>query len=343
MRRNVFLIILSVASVFALILVVAIVGQLRQRPVGDLSLREENPANVDPDQEEAPVLDNGKVQAACRLVPARIAQLSFSTSGLIETLSVAEGQSVSAGDVLARQDGHKQGMATIASAQRELDAAEQALTDLNEDVDLRVAEALKKYRDAEVAEKDAQKNLDRQKDANRSSAEIDQAEANLGLARATLRQAREIYEEIKNGAQPEEQQATELRLQEAQANLDAAEEAAAGRELKAPFSGKVIQVFHIPGEFAAPGTPILSLVDFGSLYVETTNLTELNVVNVKVGDPVEIVFDALPEATFTGVVDSIQPFGQKSLGDVTYTVKIKGDFLDRGILWGMTCSVSIGE
>ena len=49
----------------------------------------------------------------------------------------------------------------------------------------------------------------------------------------------------------------------------------------------------------------MTVADFSSWVVKTDNLTEVDVVNVKVGQKVEIVLDALPDVTLTGEVTHI--------------------------------------
>ncbi len=343
MKRNILLVSISIFLLLVLTLAAVAAWQQPQSFLRNSISSDEQSEEPSPEVAETPIRASGGVEAACRLVPVHSAQLSFSTSGLIDSLLVEEGQNVEAGTLLARLDGQKKARAALVSAQRELAAAEEALTLLNENVYLRVAQALKQLRDAEIAEKDAQKNLNRSKDGNNSSAEIAQAEAGLGFVRANLQQARDTYDVIKNGVPADELTAAEMRIAEARANLDAAEEAEMERVLIAPFSGKVVQVYRVQGEFSAAGAPVLLLVDLDNYYVETTNLTELNVAAIHAGDPVKIVFDAMPEKNFDGEVDWIQPFGQKSQGDVVYMVRISGDFRDEGIYWGMTCSASIGE
>jgi multidrug resistance efflux pump len=99
----------------------------------------------------------------------------------------------------------------------------------------------------------------------------------------------------------------------------------------------------ILGEQVAPGNPVATLVDFSQWYIETDNLTEIEVVDVAVGQTVTIIPDALPEISLTGTVDSIDDFFVEKRGAVTYTARILVDEIDARLRWGMTVVVTFKE
>jgi multidrug resistance efflux pump len=82
------------------------------------------------------------------------------------------------------------------------------------------------------------------------------------------------------------------------------------------------------------------LADMDHLQVETTDLNEIDVAQIQVGDVASISFDALPDLLITGVVTSIAP--KSSAGSsVNYTVVIELDELPEELRWGMTAFVDI--
>jgi len=92
----------------------------------------------------------------------------------------------------------------------------------------------------------------------------------------------------------------------------------------------------------APGLAVVALGDTVDWRVEADALTEIDVVRVEVGQPVEISVDALPDAEYKGEVARIQPQSETKAGDVTYTVLIditQGD--TTRLRWGMTTFVDI--
>ena len=158
-----------------------------------------------------------------------------------------------------------------------------------------------------------------------AQAEAARAEAELGVeqARAAVAQA-------------------EAGKVQAETAVSAAQEAVAQRTLTAPFAGTIASLNIEVGEIASPGVPIVSLADFSKWVVETTDLTELDVVAVAVGFPVEVRVDALPDAVLPGTVSDIDTVATLSRGDVTYTVTVELDNNDSlPLRWGMTAFVDV--
>jgi HlyD family secretion protein len=132
-----------------------------------------------------------------------------------------------------------------------------------------------------------------------------------------------------------------------QAAIVAAQTALDDRTLFAPFAGTVADLLVETGEVINAGVPALILADFSRWLVETTDLTEIDVVAVVSGDPARIRIDALPDVTLAGTVgdgsaDGIAELSQELRGDVVYTVTIQLDEEpDIPLRWGMTVFVTI--
>lgn len=127
----------------------------------------------------------------------------------------------------------------------------------------------------------------------------------------------------------------------AEADVEAARKALDRMTLVAPFDGRVGDIGVEIGELVGPGAPVIQFGDFGGWQVETTNLTELDVVAVKLGLPVDVRIDALPEEVINGVVTDIAAVSQLNIGDVTYPVTVVLDETDLPLRWGMTVEVDI--
>ena len=126
----------------------------------------------------------------------------------------------------------------------------------------------------------------------------------------------------------------EFRLETAQSDLEEA-------VLTAPFSGTAGAVDVRVGEMIVPGEPVITLGDLTTLRVETTDLDEIDVARVVVGQTADVTFDALPERVFTGRVTHISPMAEPGTGGVNYTVVIELDEIAPAIRWGMTAFVDI--
>jgi HlyD family secretion protein len=111
-------------------------------------------------------------------------------------------------------------------------------------------------------------------------------------------------------------------------------------EIKAPFDGLVSSLSVRIGELVTAGTPIIMLAGGNSLQVETTDLNEIDVARLKVGDQATVTFDALPGINVDGTVSKIALKSSSGSG-VNYTIVIKPDTIPEGLLWGMTAFVDI--
>jgi len=79
--------------------------------------------------------------------------------------------------------------------------------------------------------------------------------------------------------------------------------------VRAPSDGVIIRKIGSPGEIAAPGQPMLLLLDPYSLYI-TANVEETKLGAVRPGQKVEVWVDAIPGQKFAGRVEKI---GEASL------------------------------
>jgi hypothetical protein len=74
--------------------------------------------------------------------------------------------------------------------------------------------------------------------------------------------------------------------------------------------------------------------------VKTTDLDELSVAKVKVGDSVKITVSAFDNKVLLGKVVAIALRGEKlPTGDIAYTVTIALDEQDPDLRWGMSVKV----
>jgi multidrug resistance efflux pump len=173
--------------------------------------------------------------------------------------------------------------------------------------------------------------------------EIEQAilDAEVAEAEARLATAEREYEKVKDGPDPEAVELAEARLANAEAAVQAAEQALDDAELRANFNGTVSEVYVREGEFVAPGQPILVMADLENLKVETTDLNEIDVAQIEIGNTATVTFDALPDVSLQGTVTYIAPKASEGTG-VNYPVEIRlDDKLPQDVRWGMTAFVDI--
>ena len=164
-------------------------------------------------------------------------------------------------------------------------------------------------------------------------------DAEIAAAQARLEAAQARLSQLQAEAQGHPNPTYAAAIQQAEAALQSARNAVADTELRAPFAGTIARLSMKAGETAAPGALVAVLADFSNWQVETSDLTEIKVPSVKEGQAVAVTFDALPELTLKGAVDSIGVMNQVSSGDIVYPVRIKLIDADPRLRWGMTAAV----
>ena len=141
-------------------------------------------------------------------------------------------------------------------------------------------------------------------------------------------------------APPEKLQAADSKVDQMQSALEVAKESLAQGTLVAPFAGTIVEVDISPSEYVQPGQVIIKLAKLDDLQIETTDLSELNVAAVKIGQPAKVFVEALNE-NFSGKVTAISPISDTIGGDVVFKVTIQLDEQPKDLLWGMSADVEI--
>ncbi len=130
----------------------------------------------------------------------------------------------------------------------------------------------------------------------------------------------------------------EARLAQAQAQLEAARIRLEEATLRAPFAGVVAAVNVAPGEAAGGQAPVV-LIDVSRYLVKVT-VDEVDIARVTLGQPVEVVVDALG-VPFRGEVVNIEPLPTGTSGVTAYRVTVAFDPAGQPVRPGMTTSAAI--
>jgi len=166
-------------------------------------------------------------------------------------------------------------------------------------------------------------------------------EADLNTAKSELDSALKEFAALSDGS-PEASLA-KAQYESAQANLSAARAALANVELAAPFDGVVAGLDVKIGGSINAGQIAVTVADFSSWVVKTTDLTELDVVTVKQDQAVAITLDAIPGVTFDGKVQSIGQTYAEMQGDIVYEVTVTLTDSNPNMRWGMTAEVKFEQ
>jgi HlyD family secretion protein len=175
-----------------------------------------------------------------------------------------------------------------------------------------------------------------------TSSELDlaEADADVVLAQEQVAVAERNYQIYQNGPDPDEVRLAEERVANAKAQVSAAEAALDDLQLIAPFDGTISELYVRENEWIALGQTVLMLADLDHLQVQTTDLNEIDVARVRIGNSASLTFDALPDQVLNGKVVRIAPKASAGSG-VNYTVIIELDQIPQNLRWGMTAFVDI--
>ena len=168
----------------------------------------------------------------------------------------------------------------------------------------------------------------------------DTVRAALDQALAAEAEAKHQYEISLDGPNTEQLTLLEAQLNNAKAQVASAQNNLADYELKAPFHGEVMDINVSVNEMVGPETWAVIVADTSQWYIDTSDLTELEVVDVEVGQNVSILADALPDVEMNGVVEDVSQSFKSQGGDILYTVHIRVDDVDPRMRWGMTVEVT---
>jgi multidrug resistance efflux pump len=169
--------------------------------------------------------------------------------------------------------------------------------------------------------------------------ELEREEAKWKQALEAMEKAQADYDATLDGPDPDKLTLAEAQVADALAQVELAKTQVGYQSLVAPFSGTIVDINITTNESVEPGKWVIIFADFDPLYVETTDLTELEVVDVHVGQEVTIVPDALPDVELHGEVEEIAEKYRSKSGDVLYDVRILLDDPDSRLRWGMTVEV----
>jgi multidrug resistance efflux pump len=153
----------------------------------------------------------------------------------------------------------------------------------------------------------------------------------MALKKARMEELQRAYDRLKDGVDKDQLAVLEARLQAAKARL-------AAFSVIAPFNGVVAKLDAKTGSSIKAGETAVTVADLSEWLVETTDLTEMEVVKLNEGQPVLVTFDALPDVELNGEIRSIAQNYTENQGDVVYKVAIVLRETHPALRWGMTAT-----
>lgn len=188
------------------------------------------------------------------------------------------------------------------------------------------------------------KNLEATIDTKKSNATLDrvQAENDLKSLKNTLAQQEAALKDVERGSTAESIATARNNVTLRELDLEKARKTLETKyQITAPFDGIVSSIDFKVGDNLIADDSKYVYIQNPDLVKLSISLDQIDVVKVKVGQAVEVVFDALPTQTFKGSIETIDPAPVESSGVVSYNAKIT---IDRGkthIFSGMTATAQI--
>jgi len=232
--------------------------------------------------------------------------LAMEVNGRITSVAVDVNDTVEQGQLLLRIDDTPyrlavaEAEANLARARNDIDAmqaeyteAQASLAQSREDAAFYTRELRRSEQLSSVAVSEAQIDSARQ-DLRRAESAIRVGEQRLARLRAEL------------GGNPDMPVGEHPEVRAAQAQLERARYELERTVLYAPTSGVIANSVPEVGEMAAPGIPLLTMLDSSELWMEA-NLKETQLAAVRPGQAAKVSIDAYPGEEFDAEVESLSP------------------------------------
>lgn len=306
------------------------------------------------------VIADNIIIAEGRVEPNHYADIAFNTSGTVSEIMVKVGDSVKAGQSLIRLGNESD--TNYAAAQLELVSAQRDLNELVNTSGSDLAQIIIDLKDAKEDHKKAENYLHYLQTAQRVPQTntkailvqtwkgyhyeykiknfkgpapqdwIIEAENDLALKRAKMDELQHAYDRMKDGVDSDQLAVLEARLNAAKAKV-------AAFSVIAPFDGVVADLKAKAGGSINAGEIAVTVADFSNWVIKTTDVTEIDVVKLKEGQPVTVTLDALPDLKLKGEILAIGQNYSENQGDVVYEVTVLLTETNPSMRWGMTAAV----
>ena len=149
------------------------------------------------------------------------------------------------------------------------------------------------------------------RDKAASKSKLDNVQTTYESEKQALEEARQRLKRLQAGTRSEDIEAAKNRVAVAKgqvtkvaASLSKARIKLAKATVRAPFNGVVVRRWRNPGAMVLEGTPILTVLDTGSLRV-AANIEEKYLNRIRIGDQADISVDAFPDLELKGHIDKI--------------------------------------
>lgn len=264
------------------------------------------------------------------IIPRQQIRVSPKVGGMIVSLDVEEGRSVTKGDVLAILESTEY-QAEADRAKANVQLMEQRLLELkngSRPEEIRQAEAeLEEARALLVQlEADWRRTAELRKRNSVTEQEYELAESRYLAQKQKINRLAAAVELWKIGTREEKINAATAEVEQARAELTKAEWRLGNCTVRAPITGTILTKNAEEGGIVNPLAPqgnfsICDMADLADLEVDL-NVSERDISAVKVGQKCRIRTDAWPDRVYDGVVSRLMPIADRAKAAVPVRVKI---------------------
>ncbi len=179
----------------------------------------------------------------------------------------------------------------------------------------------------------AEQQLQQAQSATADASQVAAAQAQLVSAQAQL-------DRLLEGASDIDLQLADAQLQTAYLGVELARYQLEQATLRAPFDGVVSRINLVQGQAPPTNQPAVELIDISSYHIMLA-VDEIDIAQLRVGQPVEVILDATPDETVAGVVARINDVATDLGGLITYGVEVTLAPADIPIRAGMSSTATV--
>lgn len=166
-----------------------------------------------------------------------------------------------------------------------------------------------------------------------SELEVARSMAALNLAKARQADAQREMDRLKDGKNVDDLNAAKAKVAAAQATFDLS-------RITAPFNGTITRTGPQTGDHVNAGQTAFQIDDLSKLMVDL-QISEVDINNVALNQPVTLTFDAAPNKTYNGVVSKVDLAAKKGTSGVNFDVTVTLTDADELVKPGMSAAVTI--
>src|SRR4030095_11250412 len=240
------------------------------------------------------------VSASGKIFPEKEVKISSDVSGEIVELNVEEGDSIKAGQVLARIDPEAY-VSAVESAGANVNVSKSELSRSKSAIDNASAQVEQTKSQVETARRTHERNKKLRAEGVISAQDLENSESTLLELEANLRAAEASLRSAQQGAK-----AAEYSVESSQANYKEISTNLHRTTIIAPTNGIVSKLNvekgeRVVGTIQMTGTEMMRVANFNSMEVQV-EVSENDILRVSIGDTASIEVDAYLDKKFKGVV-----------------------------------------